>query len=153
MTIALEMTRSGKVGIWEKGGCSGNTGIVRLVAGKYAEACAPIFIMNNPARNGKQALYLIRPDFLVIDIRRENGRITVRLHKIVEINTATITAAAEEVATLVFTDEDTAVKDEALLERYPKLQEAITAGIAKSHHEHCKIPYYYEERRDRKCRV
>lgn len=152
MNIAIEVTKNGKPALWERGGCIKNTGRVTLVTGKYAEPCAPIYIKNNALVNGKHALYLIRPDYLVINILRLDNAITVEISKIVGVDLQNHIASVDKVADFGFKSGDVAISNQ-LTEVYPKIVEAITAGINKSYQVNCRIPYYYEQRRDGKCHL
>ena len=145
--VKIQLTRTGHPSIWEYGGSHGQTGHCQIVAGKDGRDLVPLFLVpaDSPKAtpNGWQALFRIRPEMLVIRAnRRVDGNISAEVICIDEIDTEAMKAWGHLAGTynLKHGGWDGAGKE--LVERFPKVQEAMTVAANKCSEYQCTRSMY-----------
>lgn len=151
-TVRINVTNTGKPAVWEYGGSRGQRGYCQIVADSNGADLVPIFVTRNPNPNAQHALFPIRRHSFIIRTFRapgNNGETVVKIDvmRVTDIDTDAETARAEIVAKFRRGQWDEAGTQ--LLEKFSKLQEAVTASLNKVREFNCKRPFYFKEREDK----
>ena len=144
--FTLEVTKSGKFGLWEWGGGFTNTGDATIICNSDGSPKRAVFIKKRGhLACESHALVLVNLNDYIINIFRRRERYTIRIYQITEFKKSEhiVSDGRTLVSWCAVANE---VYNYSQGEWYPEkpdfLEQAIEAGKEKSNCYHCREPHY-----------
>jgi len=136
--FSIKRTKKNFPALWEEGGGYTNTGRATIICGPDGEKLRPIYIKRRgELACSKHALFVIRPEYYIIQAGHHRRDFGVTVYKIVSISDSDNEAEVERIAHFSEGEWDN--------EPPEFLQAAIKAAKNKATCYHCRSPYYARE--------